>query len=254
MYFSLFLYNISVPDKEGCPTVDLSSDEDVKIDKTLTQNFSPKQLSVERIIVKTFVLYRCDVIITDRIRAMFSSKLWRMGKAIRSFGGAKSNSLKEKWRLTKWKVEFDDHECVPYNVKNRKQENVLIMSALKRHSAIESELTEANKNLKDVTNRLRAIEKSQKTVIGSAVSSGHKAVKRKVWSDYSVQHQRKRRRQLQDDIKTALSFTENEGFKPLTVELVNTDTQKTISVPFDSPATETVKKYCRQNALCQGKV
>jgi len=136
LYFSLFLYNISVPDKEGCPTVDLTSDGDVKIDKTLTQNFSPKQLSVERIIVKTFVLYQCDVIITDRIRAMFSSKLWRMGKAIRSGGGTKSDSLKEKWRLMKWKIEFDDNECVPYNVKNKKQENVLIMSALKHHTEI----------------------------------------------------------------------------------------------------------------------
>ena len=64
----------------------------------------------------------------------------------------------------KWKIEFDDHECVPYNVKNRKQENVLIMSALKRHSAIESELTEANKNLKDVTNRLYVRLKSPKTL------------------------------------------------------------------------------------------
>jgi len=67
------------------------------------------------------------------------------------------------------------------------------------------------------------IEKSQKTVIGSVVGSGRKAVERKAWSNYSVQHQRKQRRQLQDDIKTTQSFT---GFKPLTVELVNTDTQK----------------------------
>ena len=94
---SLFLYNISVPDKEGYPTVDLTSDEDAKLDKRLTQNLSPKQLSVERVIVKGFVHYQCDVIITDRIRAPFSSKLWRMAKAIRNGGGTKSTLLKEKW-------------------------------------------------------------------------------------------------------------------------------------------------------------
>ena len=121
---------------------------------------SPKQLSVERVIVKSFVHYQCDVIITDRIRALFSSKLWRMAKAIRNGGGTKSTLLKEKWRLTKWKIEFDSHECVPYNVTNRKQENVLIMSVLKHQAVVKCELNEANKKLKEVTNSLHVLEKS----------------------------------------------------------------------------------------------
>ena len=182
---SLFLYNISVPDKEGYPTVDLTSDEDAKLDKRLTQNLSPKQLSVERVIVKGFVHYQCDVIITDRIRALFSSKLWRMAKAIQNGGGTKSTLLKEKWKLTKWKIEFDSHECVPYNVTNRKQENV---SVLKHQAVVKCELNEANKKLKEATNSLHVLEKSQKNVIGNLVGGGRKAVKRKIWSDYSIQH------------------------------------------------------------------
>lgn len=106
LYCSYFLYNISVPDKEGYPTLNLASDEDIKIDDSLAQKLSPKQLAVERVIMKIFVHHRCDVIITDRLRAMFSSKLWRMGQAIRGGGGTKSYNLKERWKLTKWKIEL----------------------------------------------------------------------------------------------------------------------------------------------------
>ena len=49
-----------------------------------------------------------------------------MAKAIQNGGGTKSTVFKERWRLTQWKFEFDDSECVSYNVENRKQENVLI--------------------------------------------------------------------------------------------------------------------------------
>ena len=89
LFYSYFLYNVSAPDKEGYPTLDLASDKDIKIDDALIQKFSPKQLAVERVIVKVFVHYRCNVIITDRLKAMFTSKLWRMGQAIRGGGSTK---------------------------------------------------------------------------------------------------------------------------------------------------------------------
>jgi len=82
MNCSLFLYYISVPDKEGYPTVDIALNEDVKLDKRIDTEFFTKQLSVESVIVKSFVHYQRDVIITDRIRALFSSKLWRIAKAM----------------------------------------------------------------------------------------------------------------------------------------------------------------------------
>ena len=61
----------------------------------------------------------------------------------------------------------------------------------------------------------------------------------------------KTKRQLKEDVKTALSFTENQGFKALNVELVNTDTQETIQVacarheetePSSSSETGVIKK------------
>ena len=92
---SYFLYNISQPDKEGYPTLDLKPDKDVQIVDSLNPTFTPKQQAVERVIVKAFVHHRCDAIITDRLRAMFTSKLWRMSQAIRDGGDRRSHSIIE---------------------------------------------------------------------------------------------------------------------------------------------------------------
>ena len=76
---------------------------------------------MERVIAKAFIHYYCDLIITDILRAMLSSKLWRMGKAIYSGGGMKSHNLKEQWKHTKWKIELNDDEVVPYSIVNKKK-------------------------------------------------------------------------------------------------------------------------------------
>jgi len=228
-----FLYGISLPDKEGYPTVDLSIDEDVKLDDTSTQNFSPKQLAIERVIFKSFSHYRCDAIITDRMRAMFTSKLWRMGKAVRHGGNTKILHTKERWKQTRWKIEFTNEELVPYNISNKKQPRYVVTSAFKRQSVLEKSLKDATKKLKEVTNQLEVVEKSHKRLSETLVDSVTKkrAPKRKAWSNCTVQHQRKKKRHLETDVKSALSFTEGEGFQPLCVELLNRDTQEIFSLP-----------------------
>ena len=62
------------------------------------------------------------------------------------------------------------------------------------------------------------------------IDKENKRPKRKAWSDCSLQQQRKRKRQITEDVKTALSFSEDDGFKALNIELVNTDTQETFQV------------------------
>ena len=55
------------------------------------------------------------------------------------------------------------------------------------------------------------------------------------WSDIdcSVQHQSKKRREIASDVKTALSFTENEDFTPMQVDLVHKDTGDVLSIEQD---------------------
>ena len=80
------MYNISHPNKYAVPQWDLSADEEAKIDIS-EHSFSVNQLCTERVIVKLFTHYKCDIVITDRLRSLFTSKLTRMGKAIQTQGG-----------------------------------------------------------------------------------------------------------------------------------------------------------------------
>ena len=112
-----------------------------------------------------------------------------------------------------------------------KKQNVVITSALKRRqSVLEDKLTSTTKKLKDVTNQLQDMEKSCKRISEALLDRGTTKVKRKAWSECSIQYQKKRKRQIQQDDKTALSFTDKEGFKTLSVQLLNTDTQEIVPV------------------------
>ena len=78
------MYEISHPTKSGVPQVDLSGDSEAVVNLTGMIPLSPNQLAVQRVIGKVFTH---DVIITDRLRSLFTVKLWRMGVALKSNGG-----------------------------------------------------------------------------------------------------------------------------------------------------------------------
>jgi len=68
--------------------------------------------------------------------------------------------------------------------------------------------------------------------------------KRKAWADCFPQYQRQQKKQLKQDIKTALSFTITENFKPVSVQLFNNDTKELIHVDCNetSPPAAVSKK------------
>ena len=62
------------------PQVDLSGDTEAAVDLDLScVQLSSCQLVVERVIVKLFTHPKCNVVITDRLRSIFTIKLWHMG-------------------------------------------------------------------------------------------------------------------------------------------------------------------------------
>lgn len=187
---SEFLYEISHPDKEGYPQVDLSTDDDIVLDSELEKSLSPKQLALERVMVKVFITYRCDVIITDRLRNLFKAKLWRMGKQLHSLGGTGRANLQEKWRLTKWKLEFNASEVVPYV--NTKQNHAIVTTVTTKCKALEFKLNQSNQKLKEVTNQLQILEESKVRLSDSlrGVTQSSSKRKRKDWTDCSTQYQR----------------------------------------------------------------
>ena len=110
---------MSHPDKKGKPTFDLSSDNEAIVENA--ESLAPKELAVERIITKVFSKLHSDVIVTDRLRSLFVSKLSRMGKSIQSLGGRQRSLLLEKWRGTNWSIELTNAEIVPLANKKGKK-------------------------------------------------------------------------------------------------------------------------------------
>ena len=156
---SFVLYDISHPNKYGVPQVDFSADSEAAISDAM--KLTPCQLALERLIVKIFNKYRCDVIITDRVRTLFSSKLWRMGKALQGLGGTGRSKLLHRWR---WIVKLQIEES---SSRKRKPDHISTVSsnaAKIKCSKLESELNECKKELKEKTNQLNSLEKSNKTL------------------------------------------------------------------------------------------
>ena len=96
-YLSHFLYNCSHPNKRRVPQLDLSNDSEASGDLSVELSLSSDRLAIERVIVKTFSHHRCDVIVTDRVRTLFTSKLYCMGK-LQSLGGSGCAKVVEKWK------------------------------------------------------------------------------------------------------------------------------------------------------------
>lgn len=239
MYWcSYFLYSISHPDKYGKPLFDLSTDPEASIPPTTLS--APTQISIKRIITKTFTRYRCDVIITNRLRSAFTAKLWRMGKALQSLGGTRRSLLIENWKSTKWMLELVADEIIS---KKRKSHNAIMINEREKVRKLEQDLKESNKRLQDVTNQMDMLKKSAKKLTNpssSVASSSSRGRKKKSWSECSGQYQRRRRTEIAKSVCTALTTVEDDVFKPSRVELVNNETKEVLVV--DENGKNTIQK------------
>jgi len=234
LFCSQFLYEFSHPNKYGVPQINLSDDNEASVDLPAQLSLSSDQLAIERFIVKVFVRYRCDVIITDRLRNLFRSKLCRMGKTLQSRCGPARTKLIGKWKETTWTIELKGNEIVPS--RKRKSEHVVLQSSRNKQVKLEEKLKETTQNLKDITNQFQLLEESNKRLSVALKEKGeskHTSRRKKPWANCSAQYQRKRRREIVRDVKTALSFTENEKFTPTRVELTHKDTGEVLSVGPD---------------------
>ena len=133
---------MSHPDKKGKPTFDLSSDNEAIVENA--ESLAPKELAVERIITKVFSKLHSDVIVTDRLRSLFVSKLSRMGKSIQSLGGRQRSLLLEKWRGTNWSIELTNAEIVPLANKKGKKDSEINFSS-------KSKILQLKKDLKQTS-------------------------------------------------------------------------------------------------------
>lgn len=218
------------------PQVDLSCDKEANVDLLCAQVLSPCQLAVERVIVKLFTHHKCNVVITDRLRSLFTMKIWRMGKLICSLGGKARSQVNTKWAASKWTIQLHENEIIqPSGIKRKcsNNENVALLSSKKRVSEVENDLKVANDKLKEITNEYKILKKSCNSLSMALKSSDkgnrpYHSRKRKEWTLCTQQYQRKRVQEVVHNVNTALLFIENDDFKATRVELINKSTQEKI--------------------------
>ena len=106
MHFSYFLWSISHPGKSGTPTIDLSKDEDAKVEHYLP----PKDVAIEQVITKTLNHYSIPLEILDSTRKLFKTKLWRIANTLLKMGGFKRMEKLQKWKDEYCQLEVDISE------------------------------------------------------------------------------------------------------------------------------------------------
>ena len=106
------------------PQVDLNADSEAVISDAM--KLTPCQLALERLTVKIFHKYRCDIMIKDRVRTLFSSKLWRMGKALQELGGTGRSKLLHKCKQSQWIVKLQIEES---SNRKRKPDHISTVSS-----------------------------------------------------------------------------------------------------------------------------
>ena len=207
--------------------MDLSSDNEATVDSPLALTLSSSQLTLERLIVKVFNKYRCDVIITDRLRTLFDRKLRRMGRRLQSLGGTGRAKLIDTWKETGWTVDLKPDEIV---TRKRKADHLVT-----RNREKVAKVDELNKKLNDLTNQVSSLENTNKELASALKNSARSGTlkqtrQKKPWSKCSKQYQRRVRKQLAKNAENALSFAENEHFTPRHIELENKETGEIMSV------------------------
>ena len=205
---------------------------------------SHNQLLVERVICKTFTHYKCDVVISDHLRSLFTNKLMRMGRAMHKQGGRGRADQIDKWKETTWSLELHPNEIIP-KTKKRKAENIFVQSQVKKTARLQQNLENCQQSLKAANMKLQKVEEKHKQFV---TSLGPKVTKHnKSWSEYSAQYKRQQKKQIASDVCTALKFTEKTHFKPSNIEMENTETHETLSIHQDGSITTIKPKPATEN-------
>ena len=165
-----------------------------------------------------------------------------MGKLFSRFGGTK-----RKLQLTKWKDGKESMWDLEVN------EGEVNRQLLKRKRVVETQLDEElskRKKMEVEVKALRKTSKNQAKVI-SRLKTGRSEKSRgsslKPWNCYSRQQQYNKKKTLARSISGALSFCEDEGFKPCYVEIENIETES-VEVLNLSSGTFSTKRVATVNA------
>ena len=109
MQYSYKLYICSKPDRNGCPTFDLSHDNEAEPNALF--KLSVTDLQFARVLTKAVAAAsHFQLVISSRLLAMIRSKLWRMGKALSRKSASQRRLIFDRWKKSNWIIELESAE------------------------------------------------------------------------------------------------------------------------------------------------
>ena len=146
----------------------------------------------------------------------------RMGRALQKQGGRGRADQIETWKETTWSLVLEPNEIIPRS-KKRKAENIFVQTQVKKTARLQENLKSYQQSLNDANIKLQKAQEKYQQLI---TSLGPKLTKHnKSWSQYSAQYiyKRQQKKQLANDVCTALKFTEKTHFQPSNIEMRNAE-------------------------------
>ena len=139
LYFSFYLWSITLPGANGTPRFDLSQDETARV---TSENLTDHQILIERVINKTFADNSISLDASDTIRATFSSKLWRMGKLFATLGTKNRKLQIAKWRSSNWQLTVGETEVNKQLLSRKRSLEDSLQSEIAKRRHLEQQVDE----------------------------------------------------------------------------------------------------------------
>lgn len=199
-------------------------------------------------ISKVFCHYAIPLEISESIRATFKSKLWRMGRLFSKLGGTKRKQQLLKWengRESVWNFEVNEVEVNRQLLKRKRVVERHLNDEVVKRKKIEAEVKSLRKTTKKQAKVISHL-KTCRSETGRGSSS-------KSWEKYSRQQQYNNKKTLASSVSGALSFCNDEGFKPCSLALENIDTG-TVEVLNLSSGLFTAKQCASESMSASTKV
>ena len=193
---SYYLWSISKPGKTGIPQIYLSNDI---VTTTYDENLTDIQLQYERIILKTFVHYSIPLVITPGIRTTFKRKLWRMGQCYSKLGTKNRSAKLEIWKNQDWEFSAKDSELKTQLIAGKRKAEVMLHEEVVKRQKLEQDIA----ILKSKDNYQESVKRDKKSYLTT-----------KNWNDCTRQQQYNRKKNLAENVRTALKFCDHKGFEP----------------------------------------
>ena len=131
-----------------------------------------------------------------------------MGKALAKLGGKKRPEQLHKWKEgpeSVWSFTVNETEVSRQLLKRKHQVQVQLQQQTIKRRKLEKEVNELK----------RTNKKQAKAIVRLKTGKTRRRSSLKVWTDYSRQHQSRKKRDLANDLQVSLmSVCENERLKP----------------------------------------